>query len=120
MSRPFGTSPLHLLRNSQLLRMLFVLTGLCWILGANACALHDLSFDECQYSAGAQHSTGHGHDEPEHVPCCPHPLGTLVPFFEVNPHIELGVESATKPFSTTCDQYRSYSQSPPTPPPIRD
>lgn len=109
------------LRRSSMLRLLFAAVGLIWAVNAAACMIHDVSPD-CHYSVnlGASERADSDTESPgavEHVPCCPHPLGTHPPMVEDH---DLALDPPTAVFvtPTVAPSYLSYTQSPPTPPPI--
>lgn len=121
-----GRTPslLSLLRASRPLRLLFVLTGLIWMLSAQACALHDVTPD-CEYTAGVTslpHSADaddRAADADHHVPCCPHPLGTQLPVYIGAMHgISVVVAQPANVIASVPLSFSSHTQTPPTPPPI--
>lgn len=121
-----GSSLLQHLRGSRSLRMLFALTGLLWMLSANACALHDMT-TECEYTstiADLPHTevTDTSDDDSAsqaHVPCCPHPLGSQLPVQEVHVHAVRNVPDRSGAPVAFSQSFLSHTSTPPTPPPIR-
>lgn len=118
MSRPLPITLLQHLRNSRLLRVLFAVTGLFWMVSATACALHDVSGD-CDYSISIVESHhGDATDGPDHVPCCPHPLSIQLLVFQADLPPKSFIASGSMAMPSFIQPYRSFLQSPPTPPPI--
>jgi hypothetical protein len=127
MRRLQGPSLLQQLRGNRPLRLLFALTGLLWMLSANACALHDMT-TECQYTstiadvhpiAMPDVTSDADSAAQSHVPCCPHPLGSQLPVQETHVHFVRNVAERSGAPVAFSQSFLSHSQTPPTPPPKR-
>jgi hypothetical protein len=120
MSRFRQPTLLERLRNSSALRVFFAVTGLFWMVSATACAIHDVSGD-CDYTQSvlvSPHGDAGDDDGADHVPCCPHPLSIQLLVFQAEIPAKTFIVTGSAPMPAFLQPYRSYLQSPPTPPPI--